>query len=170
MSLSSDAKKVKRNGFKLNCSDIVENVRCLECDASIKRPKKKFCCRQHKNMYNRRHRYKDRYTVKHRGKNPENFIKALLSHKHRREQLSLSYLMGLFSKQGGKCSLTGRDMTNITGKGKVYTNISIDRIDSDKGYVEGNVQLVCYDVNIMKNCFDQQYFKHICKKVIDHDR
>ena len=45
------------------------------------------------------------------------------------------------------------------------TTASLDRIDSSKGYVIGNVQWVHKDINIMKNKFDNQYFIDMCKKI-----
>jgi len=41
----------------------------------------------------------------------------------------------------------------------------LDRTDSSKGYVEGNVQLVHKDVNISKNKYELQYFINLCKDV-----
>ena len=46
------------------------------------------------------------------------------------------------------CAITGHKMVlAINDKYKV----SVDRIDSTKGYVEGNIQLVCWWVNKCKN-------------------
>ena len=42
---------------------------------------------------------------------------------------------------------------------------SLDRIDSSKGYVPGNIQWVHKDVNWMKGSFTQEYFVNICKKI-----
>jgi len=42
---------------------------------------------------------------------------------------------------------------------------SLDRIDSSKGYIKGNVQWIHKDVNIMKNKFNQEYFIEMCKLV-----
>ena len=47
-------------------------------------------------------------------------------------------------------------MTHVTDDGpksrsRRQTNASVDRIDSNRGYVEDNVQLVCKAVNLMKN-------------------
>lgn len=64
--------------------------------------------------------------------------------------MSLDFLEDLYNKQNGKCAISGFDMTYITGSGRVPTNISIDRIDSNIGYVRDNVQLVCIQANKMK--------------------
>ena len=53
----------------------------------------------------------------------------------------------------GKCQVSGMKMTHRrdgTGK-KLYTNVSIDRIDNDIGYNKENIRLVCWAVNIMKH-------------------
>ena len=67
----------------------------------------------------------------------------------------------IYDAQGGKCALSGIEMTFtvdknhptfIAGaKGKKWPfNISPDQIDAGKGYVKGNVQFVCSAVNVMK--------------------
>ena len=65
-------------------------------------------------------------------------------------EIDVEYLMGLHSDQHGLCAISGIKMTHISGKGKVATNISIDRIDSSKGYINGNIQLLCLAANMMK--------------------
>lgn len=39
------------------------------------------------------------------------------------------------------------------------TGASLDRIDSSKGYVKGNVQFVCLSMNYAKNGFSDQQIK-----------
>lgn len=46
---------------------------------------------------------------------------------------------------------------------------SLDRIDSSKGYIEGNVQWVHKNVNIMKNKLNQDYFINICKMIANNN-
>jgi hypothetical protein len=71
----------------------------------------------------------------------------------------------LFVKQDRKCALSGLELKFPTKwKDRSWT-ASLDRIDSSKGYVLGNVQWVHKDVNIMKNKFDNQYFIEMCKKI-----
>ena len=67
-----------------------------------------------------------------------------------RSEISRSFLLELWNSQNGSCALSGRQMTYGTGAGHVYTNASLDRIDPLKGYHPGNVQLVCFIVNLMK--------------------
>lgn len=48
------------------------------------------------------------------------------------------------------CEYLDYKLTNTHGRGHVKTNVSIDRIDSSKGYVPGNVQVICNLANRMK--------------------
>ena len=42
---------------------------------------------------------------------------------------------------------------------------SLDRIDSNLGYVKGNVQWVHKHINVMKNIFNQDMFIFLCNQV-----
>lgn len=49
-----------------------------------------------------------------------------------------------------KCIYLGCVLTNYRGAGRSWSNASIDRIDSTKGYVPGNVQVISDLANRMK--------------------
>lgn len=66
------------------------------------------------------------------------------------------FLVELWSRQNGRCAVTGIPMTHRWGGNPPLTNVSIDRIDSDIGYVRENVRLVCKAVNLMKHEMSQQ--------------
>ena len=65
--------------------------------------------------------------------------------------INQAHLYNCYHKQEGKCALSGQQMTWLTGQGKVDTNISLDRIDPEKGYEPDNIQLITYRCNIMKH-------------------
>lgn len=75
------------------------------------------------------------------------------------------YLWDLFLKQKRKCALSGVQLSfskesGGTKRGRAETTASLDRINSKKGYVEGNVQWVHKVVNMMKNdSLDQEFIK-----------
>lgn len=58
----------------------------------------------------------------------------------------------MWDNQEGKCNISGIDMTHLKGKGVYYfSNVSIDRINSKKGYTMSNIQLVCSWANTAKS-------------------
>lgn len=81
--------------------------------------------------------------------------------------VSIKYLWELFLQQNKKCKLSGiaLSMQKFRKNKKVNQTASLDRIDSSKGYIEGNIQWVHKDINNMKMNFNQEYFIELCKKV-----
>jgi hypothetical protein len=77
----------------------------------------------------------------------------------------------LFLKQNRKCSISGESILFskwLHKKGERPT-ASLDRIDSTKGYIEGNVQWVHKDINMMKSNHTTKKFFNWCKKVCLHN-
>lgn len=85
--------------------------------------------------------------------------------------LQIEDVWDVFVKQNKTCALTGLPISflNDRARGQKHSGIkctaSIDRIDSKKGYIKDNIQLVHKDVNIMKNHFDQRYFLEMCRLI-----
>ena len=44
--------------------------------------------------------------------------------------------------------------------------VSVDRVDSNKGYLKDNVVLCCDSVNTMKMKLDTKEFLNICKEIV----
>lgn len=76
------------------------------------------------------------------------------------------YLVELFNSQEGKCKVTG--ITLKINKGRKYNSISVDRIDNTKGYIKGNIQIVCYGYNSMKSNHDIETFKLLIEKTYNY--
>lgn len=95
-----------------------------------------------------------------------NFCKIQYGAKKRNLEcnISIEYIWDLFLKQNRKCALSGVDLIcNPSNKASmVKSNISLDRIDSSKGYIEGNVQWVHKIVNQTKLDIDENYFIKLC--------
>lgn len=72
----------------------------------------------------------------------------------------------LFLKQNRQCALTGVQLEFCEQQGS-KTTASLDRIDSSKGYILGNVQWVHKDINKMKQDFSKEYLIDLCKKIVD---
>lgn len=74
-----------------------------------------------------------------------------------------------FVKQGGNCALSKLPITlghNIR-KG-TYWNASLDRIDSDKGYIKNNVQWIHKDIQRMKWQLSEPEFLYFCKSIYNN--
>lgn len=81
--------------------------------------------------------------------------------------ITKEYAWELYLNQNKKCALSGVDIL-IAGNHQ-YNTASIDRIDSSKGYEEGNIQWVHKHINFMKCTYSQEYFIEMCKKVAEHN-
>lgn len=78
------------------------------------------------------------------------------------------YIWLLFIEQKRCCKLTGMELTTdcvSSDKTRYNRTASLDRIDSNKGYVINNVQWVHKYINQMKWEFSQEKFIELCKLV-----
>lgn len=89
--------------------------------------------------------------------------------------ISIEYAWDLFINQNRKCFISGLNIY-FSGhgvghyiKGTIQT-ASLDRIDSSKGYIEGNVQWVHKDINRMKQEFSEEYFIQMCELVTNNKK
>lgn len=69
-----------------------------------------------------------------------------------------------------KCALSGIDLTWDVTKTINEQNLSIDRIDSDKGYTKDNIQLVDKRINMMKGVLSDKEFIELCTKVAEYNK
>jgi hypothetical protein len=63
------------------------------------------------------------------------------------------------------CHYTGIELTLEPNKNNT---ISLDRVDSSKGYIKGNVVFCLATINSMKYTLSQEDFYTICKLVVEH--
>lgn len=95
-------------------------------------------------------------------------LKDRANRKNLEFNLDGNYLWKLFLKQNRRCALSGIEIGFPKAWGaKSKTNItaSLDRIDSTKGYITGNVQWVHKIINTMKMDMSDKEFILLCKKV-----
>lgn len=87
--------------------------------------------------------------------------------------ITKEYSYRLFLKQRRKCKLSGVDIafaaTSRRHKVNRETTASLDRIDSTRGYIKGNVQWLHKDVNMMKTKLTQDEFKEYCRLITEND-
>jgi len=77
--------------------------------------------------------------------------------------VSFNHLADLLIEQDFQCALSGESLDAM----QINNNASLDRIDSSAGYIEGNVQWVTSEVNMMKQSYSQQRFIEVCRAVAD---
>ena len=66
-------------------------------------------------------------------------------------KIGLKYLNKLYEEQKGKCFYSGVEMKLTSETHADPFLISVDRISSPLGYVEGNIVLCCLGMNWLKN-------------------
>ena len=71
-------------------------------------------------------------------------------------ELTIEQVKAQWEKQNGKCAYTGislilRRYTKEARQAKPWELASLDRIDSSKGYQEGNIQFVSVSINYLKH-------------------
>jgi hypothetical protein len=79
--------------------------------------------------------------------------------------ITIEYIDKLATDQNFKCSLSGLDLCFDVKN----TTASLDRIDSSKGYIEGNVQWVHKTINNMKWSLSDEEFINFCKIIARHN-
>jgi hypothetical protein len=78
--------------------------------------------------------------------------------KNLKHTVTEKYLSNILSNQNYSCALTGIKFTN-------ELKYSLDRIDSSKGYIKGNVQFVLSAINSMKMATKESNFIEMCTAV-----
>lgn len=79
--------------------------------------------------------------------------------KGRAVHITIDDLMALLEEQGGRCAITGIELTH---GGEDYSDASIDRIDPNGDYELGNIRLVCVVVNLMRGRMSDKEFGEWC--------
>lgn len=83
--------------------------------------------------------------------------------------ITIQEMWDVFIKQDKRCALTGIElMLKESIRTPEEMTASLDRIDSQKGYIKDNIQWVHKDVNRMKNGYTEERFKEICLLVAEH--
>jgi len=98
------------------------------------------------------------------------FVKTRKGAKERGKEFSITKedLVALWNKQNGLCYYTGKPMTMPFYGTKDRNVISVDRIDSSRGYVQDNVVLCRTIVNLMKLDQSDDDFSNVIKELYEH--
>jgi hypothetical protein len=78
--------------------------------------------------------------------------------------ITKEYVRELLKESKGKCQMSG---VTLSMKRNDINRASIDRIDSMKGYIKGNLQIVTAQVNLGMNAFKKEDFIRMCRAVVE---
>jgi len=85
--------------------------------------------------------------------------KARLRNREYDPEVDWCYLFDLWNIQDGRCAYSGMPLSIEVNHPHV---VSLDRIDSSEGYMKGNLQLVSWTVNRMKQDIEEKIFLEMC--------
>lgn len=90
---------------------------------------------------------------------------AGVRHRDSKAEIDLDFCLELWSKQEGRCYYTGDELHFNVNSNRQKNMISIDRIDSSKGYLKSNTVLTTWEVNSAKNNTHHTDFLNMCSKI-----
>lgn len=99
-------------------------------------------------------------------------IKRRKRERQREYDVDLPYLKQVWNEQKGICPLTGwklelpKHSSNWKNKKNKMYRASLDRIDSEKGYIKGNIRYISVIANYCKNTFTDNEVKLFCEAVV----
>lgn len=99
-----------------------------------------------------------------------NKIRSRSKTRGEKSDIDVKYLKEVWEKQKGICPYTGIKMEiSRTSQDedikKTPIKASLDRIDPSIGYLKGNVEFVCYCINVMKNDFTKEQTLNFVKQI-----
>jgi hypothetical protein len=84
--------------------------------------------------------------------------------------IDLETVLKKYIEQGGICSYSGIKLIRNSERkaNREIGTISIDRINSDVGYIESNIQLLCLPANFGKSVFSHRQMLEFCESISVH--
>lgn len=103
--------------------------------------------------------------------NWQRYYCRLRSRSPARSHLSIGDLLSLHEKQGGRCALSGAELTCTLIKGeRCWSNASIDRVVAGGPYTLDNIHLVCVGINTWRGVLPVEDFIRWCTLVAEHNK
>lgn len=89
-----------------------------------------------------------------------------LAFRNKEVSITMDDLVSQWQSQKGRCAYSGEEL-KLVYKDTNWTKstASIDRVDSSKGYISGNIQWVHKKVNKLKMDFEEEDFLNWCTKI-----
>tara|TARA_R110002020_G_scaffold1579_10_gene7114 strand:- start:1527 stop:2057 length:531 start_codon:yes stop_codon:yes gene_type:complete len=99
-----------------------------------------------------------------------------VNNRNKEVDIDIDYIMELWDKQKGTCPFTGwklelpKNSSAFAEDHPKSRRASLDRIDSNKGYVKGNVRFISVMANFCKNNFEDDEVRLFCEAVTTYGR
>lgn len=101
--------------------------------------------------------------------------------KRYRKENFIKFMVKAAKSRGFECNITESDVQRKLEEQEFTCALSgirfsddlkpsLDRIDSSKGYIKNNIQLVLHEINTMKSNFDENRFIELCKAVYKNNK
>lgn len=140
-----------------------------ECKSCAKQTSHSYYLKNTNRITDRVSKYSKSYIPRHSRKIDSKlrnlFVKAR-ARKNKEFNILEDSLIELWDKQQGLCAYTKLPMLATSNQ---FNTVSLDRIDSNIGYVVGNIQLVCTAVNKMKQEYSPELFIKLCHLVAQNN-
>ena len=94
---------------------------------------------------------------------PYRYFLRAAKRRYKEVNIGLQDLKDIWEQQSGRCPLTGKQLS-LKHNNSPY-QASLDRIDSNKGYVKGNIRYIALIANYCKNSFTDEDVKEFCNSV-----
>lgn len=148
---------------------VMWKVRCIHCNTTVRwiqgnelaARDRCFCCQKCASKKMIRRTTKERGRIGDLTKNRYSRLQRIAKTRGIEFKLSIRELWDLFIEQNKTCSITGDYIGNIS-------DASLDRIDSSKGYITGNVQWVTKQANLSKHLMSMKELIDFCQKVLNY--
>jgi len=178
LELSVQQVKSKKDRFKIKLLPRNKRI-CLECrtNTQYENGRSLYC---HDCILLKREKWRRSHGVNPQTiyKDDEKWIATLTGGRRTRKphlikdgdkSITVKFMIDLWNKQNGMCYYSGAKMVPpIKGKGRNWYTASIDRLSSEKGYVEGNVSWCCWFYNNAKSNMPERDFINMCIKLVKH--
>lgn len=83
-------------------------------------------------------------------------------------EINMDYVWDIYKSQGGVCYYSGIPIQFTPSYKRKNQTASIDRIDSSKGYINGNIVICHKNINLMKRHWSEYFFLILCQRIYDH--
>jgi len=156
--------RAKSNYFQQQMKQLIKEIKtgCLNETETKSYEKEYYNKQREKQLSNKR---RNMWYRKHVDKSFRNYLMkcCMAASKSKKEfDLDLEFLLDLLEKQNYRCALTKIRLAHQRYNPR---SVSIDRIDSTKGYLKDNVQLVCIFINRAKNDYSQEEVKQTIEEI-----